>query len=106
IFTSLTVLLVGTDAGIRLFSSNTNMVNYHKSNPVGHFSFIAIESFYIYFMFSKAVMVVISLPLPLFFVLLHASFRMRDGYVNAEPFHGQHTKMGVFLHVFGFNVNE
>ncbi|GMT25297.1 hypothetical protein PFISCL1PPCAC_16594 [Pristionchus fissidentatus] len=104
----LSAIVVGGGVGYCVLSPNSMFVNTRRDHPLVCFGAVAVTVYYCFYMFSSVMVLVFSLLLPLFFVMVHASSRLRNfrAKVNqqAERLGLKQTVMGRILDVLGCDV--
>ncbi|GMR48671.1 hypothetical protein PMAYCL1PPCAC_18866 [Pristionchus mayeri] len=101
----LTAVVAGGGVLFCTLSPNSMFVNTRRDHPLVCFGAVALTLYYVFYMFSSVMVLLFSLMLPLFFVLVHASTRLRNfrAKINqqAERFGLKQTVMGRILDAIG-----
>ncbi|KAF8375853.1 praf-3 [Pristionchus pacificus] len=104
----LTAVVVGGVVGYGTLSPNSMFVNTRRDHPLVCFGAVAVTLYYVFYMFSSVMVLLFSLLLPLFFVLIHASTRLRNFRAKfnqqAERLGLKQTVMGRILDAIGCDV--
>ncbi|GMS96244.1 hypothetical protein PENTCL1PPCAC_18419 [Pristionchus entomophagus] len=104
----LTAVMVGGGVGYCILSPNSMFVNTRRDHPLVCFGAVAITVYYCFYMISSVMVLAFSLLLPLFFVLVHASTRLRNFRAKfnqqAERLGLKQTVMGRILDALGCDV--